>query len=87
MPVDPEWAFAPLLRVGAALNARRELRAQDAALAGLAVACGLWFRVEQYVTPAGRGLDEALTQLAPEVRELITQSSGRVDSAVLVGHV
>ena len=41
VPVDPEWAFAPLLRVRAALDASRPLRGQDAALAGLAVASGL----------------------------------------------
>lgn len=85
VPVNPDWAFAPLLRVRSAFDARRRLYPHDAVLAGLAVACGLWFRLDQYVTPAGRGLDEALTQLPPGLRALIMTTQAAVDSAVLSG--
>jgi hypothetical protein len=83
VPVNPDWAFAPLLRVRSALDARRPLHAQDAVLAGLAVACGLWFRLDQYLTPAGRGPDEAVALLSYGLYELIAQTRAAVDSVVL----
>ncbi len=85
LATDPAWAFAPLVRVRYALGSDRPLYPHEAMLAGLAVACGLWSRVSQYVTPAGRGLDEALIQLQPGLRELISQTQALVDSAVLSG--
>ena len=51
IPVNPDWAFAPMLRVRSALDPARPLTAHAAALAGLAVACGLGFRVDQYRAP------------------------------------
>src|SRR4029077_6158004 len=41
VPVNPDWAFAPVLRARSALDPTRPLTAHSAALAGLAVACGL----------------------------------------------
>jgi len=81
--VDPDWAFSPLLRVRAALDATRPLAASGAVLAGLATACGLGFRLAQYATPAGRPLDEAVAQLTRGLQELIAQTQAAVDSALL----
>jgi hypothetical protein len=85
VPVNPAWASAPLVRIRWTLDANRPLRPHDAVLAGLAVACGLWSRISQYLTPAGRGLDEALIQLRPGLREVITQTQALVDGAVMCG--
>jgi len=83
IPVDPDWAFSPLLRVRAALDPARPLPAYGAVLAGLATACGLGFRLDQYQASAGRRLDEALAQLNPRLRELVAQTQAAVDNAVL----
>lgn len=84
VPVEADWAFAPLLRVRSALDSTRPLSAEGAVLAGLAVACGLGFRLVQY-TPAktGRSVDEAVGQLDPGLRELVAQTQAAVDSALL----
>jgi len=74
VPVDADWAFAPMLRVRAALDPARPLAGHEAALAGLAVACGLGFRLDQYQTPAGRSVEEAVGRLGPGLRELIAQT-------------
>jgi Golgi phosphoprotein 3 (GPP34) len=81
VPVDPDWAFAPLLRVRCALDPARPFSAPDAALAGLAAACGLRFRINQYLAP-GRGIAEATRQLPPGLRELIAQTQAAADSAL-----
>ena len=83
VPVDADWAFSPLLRVRSALDPARPLSAHAVVLAGLAVACGLGFRLAQYVTPAGRSLDEAVGQLPRGLRELIAQTQAAADSALL----
>ena len=83
VPVNPDWAFAPMLRVRSALDPARPLTAHAAALAGLAVACGLGFRLDQYQTQAGRSSGDAVAQLGPGLRELIAQTQTAVDSAVL----
>jgi hypothetical protein len=84
VPVDADSAFAPLLRVRAAQDATRPLSAQCAALAGLATACGLGFRVVEYApSRIGRSLDVAVAQLGPALRELIHQTQAAVDSALL----
>ena len=54
IPVNPDWAFAPMLRVRSALDPARPLTAHAAALTGLAVACGLGFRLDLYQAQAGR---------------------------------
>ena len=83
VPVDPDWAFSPLLRVRSALDPASPLSAHGAVLAGLAAACGLSFRLAQYAPPPGRRLEEALGQLNPRLQELIAQTQAAVDSAVL----
>lgn len=83
IPVNPDWAFAPMLRVRTALDPARPLTAHAAALTGLAVACGLGFRLDQYQTQAGRPVEYAVAQLGPGLQELIAQTQTAVDSAVL----
>ena len=83
VPVNPDWAFAPMLRVRSALDPARPLTAHAAALAGLAVACGLGFRLSQYQTQAGRPVQDAVAQLGAGLQELIAQTQTAVDSAVL----
>jgi hypothetical protein len=81
--VDADWAFSPLLRVRAALDPGRPCTAHHVALAGLADACGLSFRLAQYASPADRSPQEAAGQLDPGLRELIAQTQAAIGSAVL----
>jgi Golgi phosphoprotein 3 (GPP34) len=83
IPVNPDWAFAPMLRVRSALNPARPLTAHAAALTGLAVACGLGFRLDLYQAQAGRPVQDAVAQLGPGLQELIAQTQTAVDSTVL----
>jgi Golgi phosphoprotein 3 (GPP34) len=83
IPADPDWAFGPLLRVRSALNRSRPLDPREAVLAGLAVACGLGYRLDQYRAAADRSLAEATGYLGPDLRELIAQTQAAVDSALL----
>jgi hypothetical protein len=83
VPVDPDWAFAPLLRVRAALDPARPWSGHGTVLAGLAAACGLGFRLAQHAPPAGLAPHEAAGQLDFGLRELITQAQAAVDGAVL----
>ena len=83
VPVNPDWAFAPMLRARSALDPARPLTAHAAALTGLAVACGLGFRLDQYHSQADRPAEDAVAQLAPGLQELIAQTQTAVDSAVL----
>ncbi len=83
IPVDPDWAFAPMLRVRSALDPARPVTPYAAALAGVAVACGLSFRLDQYQTQAGRSVQDAVASLGPGLQELIIQTRTAVDSTVL----
>jgi hypothetical protein len=83
IPVNPDWAFAPMVRVRSAMEPGRPPTAYAAALAGLVVACGLGFRLETYQTQASRPVQEAVTRLGLGLRELIAQTRIAVDSAVL----
>jgi Golgi phosphoprotein 3 (GPP34) len=84
VPTDRDSAFAPVLRVRAALDASRPLAVHDAVLAGLADACGLGSRLAPYA-PARplRPLHHAVAQLPPSLQDLISQARAAVDSAVL----
>jgi Golgi phosphoprotein 3 (GPP34) len=82
VPVDPDWAYTPLLRAGRALAAAQPFSARDTVLAGLAAACGLQFRIDQYLAPA-QNVAEATRQLPPGLRELIAQTQAAADSSVL----
>jgi hypothetical protein len=81
VPVDPNWAFAPLLRVRSALDPARQSSEYEAVLAGLSAACGLGFRIGQYLSP-GRTVEEATRLLEAGLRELIAQTQAAADSAV-----
>jgi len=83
VPVNPDWAFAPMLRVRSALDLTRVVTPHAAALTGLAVACGLGFRLDQYQTQAGRSTENAVACLAPDLQQLIAQTQITVSSAVL----
>jgi len=83
IPVNPDWAFAPMLRVRTALDPARPLTAHAAALTGLAVACGLGFRLDFYQIQGRRSVQDAVAQLGPGLQELIAQTQTAVDSAVL----
>jgi len=83
VPVNPDWAFAPVLRARSALDPTRPLTAHSAALAGLAVACGLGFKLSEHQTPDGRPVQDAVVQLGPGIQELIAQTYTSVESAVL----
>jgi Golgi phosphoprotein 3 (GPP34) len=83
VPIDADWAFSPLIRVRSALDPARPLAAHEVVLAGLAVACGLDFRLAQYLPPPGRSLEEALGQLNRGLQELIAQTQAAIGSAVL----
>lgn len=83
VPADPDWAFAPMLRVRGAVDPDRSWSAYGATLAGLALACGLGFRIAQYAGLGSRGLDELTWPPEPGLVELITQTQTSVDSTVL----
>jgi hypothetical protein len=83
VPVNPDWAFAPMLRIRSALDPVRPITAHAAALTGLAVAAGLRFRLDQYQTQAGRTIQDAVAALGPGLQELISQTRTAVDSTVL----
>jgi Golgi phosphoprotein 3 (GPP34) len=82
VPADASWAFAPVNRVVAALDSRRSWEPYTAALAGLAYACGLGFRVEPYLT-AGRTVQDTVSWLTPDLQVLIRQTQITVSSAVV----
>ena len=48
---------------------------------GLAAACGLRFRIDQYLAP-GRGIAEATRPLPADLRELIAQTQAAADSVL-----
>ncbi len=83
VPVNPDWAFAPMLRARSALDPAREVTPYAGVLAGLAAGSGLGFRLVQYQTGAGRSTAEAVAYLSPDLRQLITQTQITVSSAVL----
>ncbi len=83
VPVDPDWAFAPLTQARPATDAARPLSAHAVVLAGLAAACGLRFRLDQYLSPAGRTVDQAVARLDPGLQRLIAAVQETVDGAVL----
>jgi Golgi phosphoprotein 3 (GPP34) len=83
VPVSPDWAFAPMLRVRSALDPARPVTPHGVALAGLAAACGLRFLLDQYQSRGGRTIADAVAAAGPGLQELISQTQTAVDSAVL----
>jgi hypothetical protein len=83
VPVDADWAFAPLLRVRSALDPARPWSGYGAVLAGLADACGLGFRLAQYASQTDRSAEQAARRLPGGLRELIAHTQATVGSALL----
>jgi hypothetical protein len=83
VPVDADWAFAPLLRARSALDPARPWSAYGAVLAGLADACGLGFRLAQYASQADRSAEQAAGRLPGGLRDLIAHTHATVGSALL----
>jgi hypothetical protein len=84
VPVDPESAFAPVLRVKLALDPSQPAAAQNVALAGLAAACGLSRHLALYLPDgAYRHIQQATGCLQPALRELIAHTQAAVDAALL----
>jgi hypothetical protein len=48
VPADSDSAFSPVLRIRAAIDATQQPSVEAVVLAGLADACGLWFRLAEY---------------------------------------
>lgn len=89
VPVDADWAFAPMLRVRAALDPARPWSVYGTVLAGLAAACGLGFRLAQYAfTEAkdpgfGPSAAEAARRLPGGLPDLIAHTQATAGSALL----
>jgi hypothetical protein len=84
VPSDPNCAFAPLLRVRAALSPARPPTEYGATLTGLAAASGLGFQITRWATPdPARGVAETSSYLKPALRELIAETQAAADSALL----
>jgi hypothetical protein len=83
VPVDPDWAFAPVLRARAALDPTRPLTAYSATLVGLTVACGLGFKLSEHQAEDSRPVQGAVVQLDLGLQELIAQTESAIESAVL----
>jgi hypothetical protein len=87
VPADPDSAFAPVGRIRAVLNPTRRAIAADVVLAGLAVGCGLGSRLLPYGPPGAiRHLNDAISRLSPDLRDLIAQVQAVTDAAVLSHH-
>ena len=87
VPVDPDSAFAPLIRVKAALRSPG-LDPAHTTLAALATASGLSHQLTRYLpAEADRRLGEAAGWLDPSLRELIGQTQAAVDGALLAHRV
>ena len=83
VPANPDWAFAPLLRTRPATDPARPLTAHAAILAGLAIGCGLQFRLDQYLPAAGRSIEQAVSHLTPDLQQLDGTVQAAVAGAVL----
>lgn len=88
VPVDRDSAFAPVLRVRAALDPARPLTVEGVVLAALAESCGLGFRLSEYAPAHGaRPVGQVAVQLGPSLCDLIAVTRAAVDSAVLTHRV
>jgi hypothetical protein len=83
VPVNRDWAFAPVLRARAALDPARPLTAYSVTLVGLTVACGLGFKLSEHQTPTSRPVPDAVAQLGPALQVLIAQTETSIESAAL----
>ncbi len=84
VPADPDSAFAPLVRVKAAVDARGPVPVEHVLLGRLASACGLGHQMALYLPPAAqRHLDEGARYLDPGLRALAAATQTAVESALL----
>jgi hypothetical protein len=81
VPVDRDWAFAPITRIGAVQ--RRTAGTYGVVLAGLAVACGLGHQLDLYLTDAEPAIEAAVACLPDDLRQLIVQTQIAVSAKVL----
>lgn len=82
--MDPDSAFAPLVRVKAAAGDGGRVPAEHVLLGRLASACGLGQQMLLYLPPRTRlHLEQAAQYLDPGLRELIACTQAAVDSALL----
>jgi Golgi phosphoprotein 3 (GPP34) len=81
VPADRDWAFAPMTRATASV--RRPSGPHGIVLAGLAVACGLAYRLDLYLTGAEPAVGSAVASLPGDMRQLIAQTRTAVSVAVL----
>ncbi len=84
VPADPDSAFAPLVRVKAAVDGRSPVPVQHVLLGQLATACGLDHHMSLYLPPAARRhVEEAARYLDPDLRALVAATQTAVESALL----
>jgi hypothetical protein len=81
VPADRDWAHAPMTRITSAL--RRPSGPYGVVLAGLAVACGLGYRLELYLPGAETAAETAAAGLPENLRQLLAQTRTAVSAAVL----
>jgi hypothetical protein len=82
VPVDPDWAYAPLSRACRAAAPDRMFDPGHCVLAGLAEACGLGFRMTGLL-PAGRSIADATRRLDLPLQHLISVTQTVAGAAVL----
>jgi hypothetical protein len=82
VPVDPDWAYAPLSRACRAAAPDRRFDPGHCVLAGLAEAGGLGFRMTGLL-PAGRSVADATRRLDLPLQELISVTQAVAGAAVL----
>ena len=82
VPVDPDWAYAPLTRACHSTGPDRDFYPGYAVLAGLAEACGLGFRMTGLL-PAGRSVTDATGRLNVPLQNLISVTQTVAGAAVL----
>jgi hypothetical protein len=82
VPVNPDWAYAPLSRACRAAAPDRRFNPAHAVLAGLAEACGLGFRMAGLL-PAGRSVADATRRLDLPLQTLISVTQAVAGAAVL----
>ena len=82
VPVNPDWAYTPLSRACRAAAPDHRFDPGHAVLAGVAVACGLGFRMTGLL-PAGRSVEDATRRLNLPLQHLISVTQTAVGAAVL----
>ena len=82
IPVNPDWAYAPLARACRAGAADRMFYPGHAVLAGLGEACGLGFRMTGLL-PAGHSVADATGRLSLPLQNLIGATQAIAGAAVL----